>query len=235
LKGDTAVWGPHAEPLSPNAWRLTVTRLDTDKFQYSLDGRPKKAPDSAFVTILSGTHTRAVNGAGLPVEGFGNGTFTLDWDTAQMLPEHDKNVGKATFTYARPSLGAGVTIDVDFKGVKDDTSGELHDATYKYSEKPGLGGDFQYMAVQDFEPKPGNTGTAKEKLTVHSRWNQDGAGRADVQTSGGDFGAVSPSVSECWNDDFASVFKTNNILVVPALAWGSETGCAFTPAAYSAL
>ena len=75
VNGDTAVWGPHTEPLSPNTWRLTVTRLEPHKFQYALDAKPKTADDSAFLTILAGTHTRAV-GPGGPIEGFGNGTFT---------------------------------------------------------------------------------------------------------------------------------------------------------------
>src|SRR5262245_40704029 len=28
VEGDTAVWGPHTEPLSPNTWKLTVTRVE---------------------------------------------------------------------------------------------------------------------------------------------------------------------------------------------------------------
>ncbi|MEA2696113.1 MAG: hypothetical protein QOI66_384 [Myxococcales bacterium] len=233
LKGDVAVWGPYTEPLSPNTWRVTVTRLEPQKFQYELVARSKLKTDADFVTILSGTHTRAVDAAGFPREGFGAGNFTLDWDAAQTLPEHDKNVGKATFTYARPGLIDKVTIDVDFKGVKDDKTGELHDAVYKYASTPGAGGDFQYSSTQDFSPDPGNTGTAKETLTIHSRWMETGAGRADVRMTGGDLAATPVTTNECWSLSFASTWKTIN--VAPLLGWGDESSCVFSPAEYSTL
>lgn len=233
LSGDTAVWGPYTEPLSPNTWRLTVTRTAPHQFQYKLEARAKTGTDADFLTILAGTHTRAVDAAGVAHEGFGAGTFTLDWDKAQMLPEHDLNIGQATFTYARPSLTETVTIDVDFKGVRDDKTGEIHDAVYKYAATPGMGGDFQYKAAEDFTPDPGNTGTAKETTTIHSRWNERGAGRTDWKLVGGDLGAVEVTTNECWDTNFASVWKTNSI--APLVGWGAESSCVFATAAYSSL
>ncbi|HVR60730.1 MAG TPA: hypothetical protein VMU50_02475 [Polyangia bacterium] len=233
LAGDTAVWGPHTEPLSPNTWRLTVTRVAPHQFQYQLDARAKTKTDADFMTILSGTHTRAVTASGLPIEHFGAGTFTLDWDKAAMLPEHDNNVGQATFTYSRPNLTDPVTIDVDFKGVRDDKTGEIHDALYKYAATPGMGGDFQYRSVQDFVPDPGNTGTAKETATIHSRWQETGAGRSDWKLSGGDVGATDVTTNECWDDNFNSTWKT--ISYAPLLGWGAESSCVFMMADYATL
>jgi hypothetical protein len=233
LAGNTAVWGPHTEPLSANTWRLTVTRVAPQQFQYQLDARAKTKTDADFMTILSGTHTRAVGANGLPIEHFGAGTFTLDWDKAAMLPEHDTNVGQATFTYARPNLTDTATIDVDFKGVRDDKTGEIHDAVYKYAATPGMGGDFQYRSVQDFVPAPGNTGTAKETATIHSRWQETGTGRSDWKLSGGDVGTTDVTTNECWDDNFNSTWKA--ISFAPLLGWGDEASCAFTPAAYATL
>ena len=82
---DTAVWGPHSEPLDKNAWRLTVTRVEPHVFSWALDGKAKADADSAFVTILSGVHTRAVNAHGRPIENYGSGSFVVDWDMAQSL------------------------------------------------------------------------------------------------------------------------------------------------------
>jgi hypothetical protein len=235
VSGDTAVWGPHTEPLSPNTWRLTVTRLEPHKFQYALDAKAKTADDSAFKTILAGTHTRAVTAGGLPIEGFGSGTFTADWDAAQTLPEHGPEVGKAMFTYSRESLGAKGTVDVVFNGIKEEKTGELFDAVYKFAETPGAGGDFQYGATQDYLPEPGNTGTAKEKLTIRSRWQQTGAGRSDVKLSGGDLAASGTvgTANECWDSNFGSVYKAQSWL--PLGGWGTEGSCVFTPAEYSTL
>ncbi|HEY2904115.1 MAG TPA: hypothetical protein VGL59_26235 [Polyangia bacterium] len=233
LKGDVAVWGPYTDPLSPNTWRLTVTRVEMDKFQYVLEARGKTEPDSALLTILSGTHTRGVDGKGIAREGFGAGTFTLNWDNAQKLPEHDTNIGVAAFTYARPNLTDPTTIDVNFTGIKDDKTGEIHDAIYQYAATPGAGGDFQYEAMEDFTPDPGNTGTMKEKVTVHSRWKEDGAGRSDWKLAGGDLGAVEVTTNECWDSNFASVWKAVSIPLQPT--WGAESSCAFSPADYSTL
>ena len=68
VDGETATWGPHSEPLDKNAWRLTVTRVEPHVFSWALDGKPKAAGDSAFVTLLSGVHTRAVNDRGRPID-----------------------------------------------------------------------------------------------------------------------------------------------------------------------
>jgi hypothetical protein len=171
------------------------------------------------------------------IEGFGSGSFTADWDAAQTLPEHGKEVGKAVFTYSRDSLTAKGTVDVAFTGIKEEKTGELFDAVYKFAETPGAGGDFQYAASQDYLPEPGNTGTAKERLTIRSRWQQTGAGRADVKLSGGDLTATgtvgTANVNDCWDSNFGSVYKAQSWL--PAGGWGIEASCVFTPAEYSTL
>jgi hypothetical protein len=236
--GDTAVWGPYAEPLAKKAWRLTVHRLEKHVFAWNLDGKPKASDDGAFVTILSGTHTRGVDATDNPIENYGSGTFTIDWDKANTLPREatdtGKDVGVATFQYSRIDPTAVTTINVDFTGVKDDQTGEIHDAIYRYTATPGAGGDFKYGSVQDSLPEPGNTGTAKETITIHSRWLESGAGRSDYRTSGSDVTAVlggDASASECWDATFASTFLTRSY--APNLDWGSETSCAFATAEFS--
>ena len=235
VTSDTAVWGPHSEPLSRNAWRLTVKRIAPHSYDYVLDARPKLSPDAPFTSILTGHHDAIVGGAGKGqvVEGLGTGTFTVDWDAAQTLPEHDKIVGKADFTYARPSFATTMTIGVVFTGIKDDKTGEIFNAVYQYAATPGAGGDFQYAAHQDALPGPGPTGSAKELLTIHSRWLETGAGRSDVMISGGDAPATAPTVNECWDVNFMSTFR--NTSYDPAQTWGLETSCVFSPAAYSSL
>lgn len=238
VDGSTAVWGPHTDPLSPNTWRLTVVRLAKHQFQWLLEARAKTAGDDAFETIIAGTHTRALDAAGIPMEGFGSGDFIVDWDAAQRLPEHDANVGRAAFTYARLSPTDVVTVDVDFRGIKDDNTGEIHDALYRYAATPGSGGDLQYASDQDAIPGPGPTGTAQEHFTFHSRWQEDGAGRCDVKISGGDLTAVFPdgaTGSECWDSNFDSSYRNLSYDPSPAGQWGAETSCAFTPADYAAL
>jgi hypothetical protein len=237
VHGDTAVWGPHSEPLDKNAWRLTVTRVEKDVFSWALDGKAKTADDSAFITILSGTHTRAVDGHGRPIENYGSGMFVVDWDAAQTLPDHDKAVGVATFTYARTAPGAVTTIDVDFQGIKDDPpSTELYDALYRYTATPGAGGELKYAAKRDYFPDPHPSGSAREDFTIHSRWQETGTGRTDYQLTGGDVataGIAPVTVSECWDVSFLSTYKVvsydpTNLL----LNWGAEGTCSFPTASF---
>ena len=232
VAGETAVWGPYTEPLSPNTWRLTVDRLAPGQFHYVLEAKAKAAPDSGYLTILSGHHNQAVPGARrrahLPA--YGSGDFLLDWDAAQMLPEHDTNVGKAAFVYSRVSPTSDVDIDVTFTQVRDDETGMLIDATYGYVATPGDGGSFDFKLIKDFV----TTTPALETMTVHSRWQESGAGRSDVQLQAGDLGAALATSNECWNASFASVYLTNSYGDASKM-WGAETACAFPTAVYSAL
>jgi len=230
---DMAVWGPYSEPLKANAWRLTVTRTAPHSYDYVFDAKPKLAPDSAFISILTGHHNAVVGAHNQTIEGLGDGTFSIDWDAESTLPEHDNLVGKADFTYARHSFSDTATIGVMFNGVKDDLNGEIYNAEYLWSATPGNGGDFQYAAHRDALPGPGPTGTAKELFTIHSRWLETGAGRSDVQISGGDAPTPAPTVNECWDISFNSAYK--NTSYDATQSWGQESSCAFTPAAYSTL
>ena len=171
---DSAVWGPYHDALSLNTWRLTVTRVQPHVFHWVFEGKDKGLGDDAYLTVISGTHTAAVDAMDDPIEGFGNGDFTIDWNKAAMLPQHDDNVGVAAFTYSRLTTSAMVTIDVDFTGIQDETTKEIFDAKYRYTSTPGQGGKLLYAEDKDNSPGPGPTGTAKEHFTIESRWTEDG-------------------------------------------------------------
>lgn len=239
VEGDTAVWGPGTDPLSANTYRLTVTKQAPHVFAWKLDGKAKTADDSAFVTIVSGVHTRALDATGRPMPGFGSGNFVIDWDAADTLPQHDQNVGQMAFTYSRQSPTATVTNDVTFTNIFDNcdpstcsTHGQIFDAVYAYAATPGSGGDLQYGAREDFVA----TTTADETLSLHSRWQETGAGRTDVQLTGGDVGTAVDTSSECWDSNFLSVYSAASYDPNdPAVDWGSESSCVFPSAALVSL
>jgi hypothetical protein len=228
---DTAVWGPSTDPLSANTYRLTVVKQAPHVFGWKLDGKAKTADDSAFVTILSGVHTRAVDANGTVMPGFGSGNFVIDWDAADTLPQHDQNVGQMAFTYSRLSPTATVTNDVTFTNIYDNcnpsncnTHGQIFDALYTYTATPGSGGDLQYGATENFVA----TTTANETLSLHSRWMETGAGRTDIQLVGGDVGTAVETSSECWDSNFLSVYSAASYDPNdPAVDWGAESSCAF--------
>jgi hypothetical protein len=231
VDADTAVWGPGTDPLSANTYRLTVVKQAPEVFAWKLDGRGKTAPDSAFVTILSGVHTRAVDADGNVMAGFGSGNFVIDWDAAATLPQHDQNVGQMAFTYSRQSPAATVTNNVTFTNIVDNcdpsscsTHGQIFDALYAYTATPGSGGELKYGATENFVA----TTMANETLSLHSRWMETGAGRTDIQLTGGDVGSAVETSSECWDSNFVSVYSAASYDPSnPNVDWGAESSCAF--------
>lgn len=233
LSENTAVWGPHTEALSPNTWKLTVTQTAAHSYSYVLEAKAKSAADSEYKTILSGSHTVATNANGQRVKHFGSGSFLIDWDAAQTLPEHDHNVGTAEIRYARPDTTSAVTVEADFRQVRDaDRPGTRVDADYRYAATPGAGGEFDFAVDKNIDR--GSDRTALEHLTIKSRWQQDGAGRSDIRATGGDLDGQEAKVSECWDSNFAS--QVLLISYAPFLNYGQEASeCAFAAAVYSSL
>jgi hypothetical protein len=222
FRGNEAVWGPYTEDLSPNSWKLTVTRTGEKTFSYSLTAQGKNAPESAWVAILTGSHTAGDN------RDVGSGEFLIDWDRAQTLPEHDDNIGTADITYSRDVQGA-VTVAAQFRGVKDDSSGQRVDVDYRYSSpSPGQGGTFDFATWGNMDD-----GAKLEKLTIRSRWLATGAGRSDIKGTGGDLPAPA-TANECWDVNFASRYLAASWDA--SIGYGNQaTDCAFPTPDYSSL
>jgi hypothetical protein len=230
---DTAVWGPHTEALSSNTWKLTVTKASDRTYRYTVEAKAKEAADTAFVTVLSGSHTPAMDEAGEPMRGFGQGEFTLNWDTAQTLPEHDENVGSMTVKYSRQNETSVITVNAAFRQVRDSNDASKRvDADYLYASTPGQGGEFDFKMSQDWYKVIGST--ARENLTIKSRWQETGAGRSDVKLTGGDMQSEH-TATECWDTTFASRYLRTSFSN-PEERYGNEAAdCVFTSAAYSSL
>jgi hypothetical protein len=220
---NVAVWGPHTEALSPNTYRFTVTRVADNQFEYLFEGKSKAEADSAFRTVLAGSHVATG-------DQLGSGTFLLDWDQVKTLPEHGKEVGKAHYVYSKQTATADVSIDARFEKVMDDETQMLTDANYKYRETPTMGGSFEFRQNKNFI----TPGAAIEVLTVKSRWVQAGAGRSDVRISGGDVVGGSATVSECWDNGFASRYLAASFLTAQTGNYGQASACGtFTTAEYA--
>ena len=229
---DSATWGPWTGALEPVTWKLTVNRIATNKYEYALAGRARGDATGPFTTVLSGTHAPALNAKGRPVEGFGEGDFTLDWDARRTLPmPDDDNVGKASYHYARPDLVSGVVVNAEFQKVKDkERPGQLVDLSYRYQSTHGAGGSMEFVHTAPMtSAKPGS------RLAVKSRWTGAGAGRSDVRATGGDIPAgTTAQWNECWNGSFASTYQ--QVSWDPSKNYGVEASdCAFATAEYSGL
>ena len=227
---DSAVWGPWQGPLDPIEWKVTVTRLAPHQYAYKFEGRDKHDTSAAYVTVLSGTHSPGLDAQGLEMEGFGAGTFTLDWNARATLPQPDNNVGTANYTYDHQGPATVVNITAKFRQVKDDNKpGKLVDVDYAFVQNPGADGsmDFVYNV-------PANATTAGGLAKVHSRWLWSGAGRSDVSVAPTD-SALTYTVSECWDTNYLSIYKAVPLSSSATDNYGSEATCAFPTAQPSTL
>ncbi|HEX7597797.1 MAG TPA: hypothetical protein VF518_06255 [Polyangia bacterium] len=219
---DEAVWGPWEDPLDPVAWKVTINRVAEHMYQYKFEGRPRTDPTAAFVIVLSGAHTPALNARGREIERFGSGSFTLDWDARATLPQPDNNVGKVDFSYQHLGAGEPVSITAHFRQVKDDDRpGQQVDADYAFAQTPRGPGSMDFVYITP--PTATETGS---RGVVHSRWLFSGAGRSDVQLKTTD-GTVAGSLSECWDLNYASVYKQDSWL--GGDHWGAESACSAFP------
>ncbi len=232
VNGNTAVWGPHTEDLSPNTWRFTVTKVSANTWDYVLEGKAKTANDSDYVAVLSGSHTPGLDANGQAMKHFGQGEFVLDFDAAKTLPEHGREEGRAEVRYARLDAASETTIDVDFKNIREEETGALTDASYRYRKLAQQGGAFEFSLNKDIHAGSEPQKSAVEHLSIKSRWNPDGSGRSDVKATGGDLPATA-TANECWDSNFLSQYLHANW--APLHGWGAEAQCSFTTADYSSL
>jgi hypothetical protein len=219
----SCTWGPGSAALDPNAYELVVKKdSDGKSFDWTLSGQAKSKPSSAFVPIVTGIATPS------GVAHHGSGSFKVDFDAAATLDGTHTGTGLMNVT-SYSNTGPS-QLAVTYTGATDSTSGQREDIAYAYAENAAGGGDLQF-AVHNLG------GTGVSDVSVHSRWKNDGSGRADVQASAS---GLAVKVSDCWGPaPFLDVYFTSNITVnAPPFAGpttGSPTACSFTDTVYGSL
>jgi hypothetical protein len=221
--GQTYVWGPGADsPLDPVVWKLSVTDNGDGSYGYVFQGAAKSSTN--FVTVLSGTHTPVKNN-GVNDPDHGHGTFLLDFNARATLPAPDGNVGTANVTYQHDS--DDVQVDVIFTQIQS-TGGQLINATYHFTQPAGGDGTFQFSSASNIDL----ASAALENLDIESRWTQTGAGRCDVEISGGDLGSATATASQCWDSNFNETFYVDSGNFQPQEGSASSCPSDFSTAVY---
>ncbi len=220
LDDDHAVFGPYeGDALDPARYRLTVTRIGDHHFRYVLAGQEKSGGD--YLNVLDG------DGYSRASDQHGQGQFVLNLDNAKILDpsRHQNDSGTVTIVHDLPpnigqvadALPRTITATVSPAGEAslDITSNAHTDHT----------GELDVTAHADIDP---SHMTALEDVTVVSRWQATGAGRADVGISGGDLPAAgldSVNAVECWGTDFARVYYMDSANIQPTT--GSVAECVY--------
>jgi len=212
--GDTFTWGPWSEPLEPAEYKLEVRVVGDGTYTYQLSGRSKLEDNATFEVVI--------DGASDPRKGdrLANGHFLLDFDAGHRIdPSKDDDAkGSMDVRYDLSARHLDLTI------MSTDLLGQPVLADYAYNQAAdGRGGDMTFGLAAN-----AGGGPANESAQLRSRWNADGAGRADGLVSGGDLGALQATASECWDTRFKRVFYTDS--AVFSATEGLVTACAFADA-----
>jgi hypothetical protein len=221
LTQDSATWGPYTDELDPATYRFRVSRVATDEYDYVLEGRPKASTsDADYLPVLTG------HGYGEPSSMHGQGTFSINLDNAKALdPEkHPNDSGTVAVDYQLPhdfseNLGAlPRTISATVT-----PQGEAH---YSVTSNANVDhtGAIHVAAHVDIDA---SMMTKLEDVTVDSKWNQTGAGRADITIKGGDLPATIAEVDavECWGSDFSESYYNDSVGFAPTA--GVASACVY--------
>ena len=230
VEGNTAVYGPYTPYLSAITWKLSVTRTSFNSFSYILEGQDKTRPQSAWVQVISGSHTVTVDENDNAIKGFGQGVFLIEWDKANTLPGRGNDTGTCEVHYGKELPASPATVNVSFNNVAGSDPSKEFNAEYRFSLQPNTAGKFEFALDVNTQPF---TTVLVERWGIQSRWMETGAGRADVKAHGGDL-SIPITVNECWDAAFLSQYYAKSD--EPALGYGVEAqGCAFASAEYSQL
>jgi hypothetical protein len=121
-----------------------------------------------------------------------------------------------------------VTVEVDTQELVGDATTPTT-AKYRYAQVPAGEGSFEF-AVDTNIHWLDSSRAANERLSIKSRWNETGEGRADARISGGDL-YYPGMLNECWDSRFKSTFlaRSDNFE-----SWGTESqGCFYKSAEYA--
>jgi hypothetical protein len=209
------VWGPFSEPLSPVAARLLVTRVAPGSHRFVLELRPRSGQDSDFAPFLQGASTGA--GPGGPSQG----TFALDLDLAHRLdPVGAPAEGRVVAGWGVVPGGRQVRVALGEVHVGSEPSTTAEIVSTMVADGSG-------SLVFDAEANLAGGSETLEAGKVGSRWNPSGAGRADVELTGGEAGGGA-RLTECWDASFGRVYAQGTSADGGIASEGDLAACAFS-------
>jgi hypothetical protein len=215
-----AVFGPYdGDALDPARYRLTVNRIGEHHFRYVLAGQKKSGGD--YLNVLDG------DGYSRASDQHGEGQFVLNLDNAKTLDpsRHQNDSGTVSIVHDLPSnigqvrdaLPRTITATVSPAG-----EASLDITSFAHADRTG---EIDLTAHADIDS---SHTTALEDVSVVSRWQSTGAGRADIGISGGDLPAAgldAVNAVECWGSDFSRVYYTDSANMAPTS--GSVAECVY--------
>jgi hypothetical protein len=205
---DWRSWGPY--PLEEGQQITATMARDGETYAWRFDVDPGDGGEG--VRPLYGEHLAGESVAS------GVGTMVLDFD-AWEAAGFGRTAGVATIAY---DLRRGRSMRVELDGVGDPAD-PPQDAEVWFSLEGGRG-RFEYQTPADI-----NDNGVLEELTVVTRWERGGPGRADAEVTGGDAEGWTWRITQCWSAGAELVYEGDDLGLIETV--GDESACAFAEAA----
>jgi hypothetical protein len=213
-----AIWGPWDDgPLDPNETQLRVHHdLETDAYTWGFERWPKDGGPQDGVSIVTGEIDPGAT------RDASTGRFVVDFSTIHELDPTEQTTGEFAVEYDIGVEGvSGRALFADFGPTG-------FDAAYRYDQTFDGLGSMDLLLDVDLDPSAG--AGLDEILVMHSRWKDDGSGRADVMVRGGDLGDAVGFATECWSSSFEAVYYREEH---SGYEEGDASLCAFAEAEYT--
>lgn len=209
-----ATWGPWDDgPLDPALTQLQVQHdTTTDIYTWNLDRWAKESTVDDATAVVAG---EVDPGATRDVS---SGRFSIDFTANHAIDPTDEGTGLFYVDYDIMEDGVAATATFE------DFGPDVLDASYAYEQVFEGSGSMTLSVGLDV-----NGNGVMETLYIHSRWEADGSGRADVIVAGGDLADTQAQASECWSTSFERSWYTDNY---SGLTEGDEATCVYTDAAF---
>ncbi|MEZ4235860.1 MAG: hypothetical protein R3F59_06795 [Myxococcota bacterium] len=212
----TALWGPWQDEggVYGRMW-LTDTEAGYD---WAIELQADATDDDGWSPVLVGHVDPGAE------ESHSKGWFAMDFDAIEAVGAGDGTTGGVACEYEL--LEDGASARLAFGDVSDDGS-VPEDGAYRWEHTRGEGGLMDVAVAGDVTEPPNGT---TELLIVRSRWNGEGAGRADATVTGGDLGALAYTESDCWDAGHTTTFFENNFELT---SQGDPASCAFAEPSFN--
>ena len=206
-------WGPYPDSKPNTQLLIIIERTATNTYEYAFKKRLGTTGD--FATVVSGTFIgdKATKGQG-----------ALHYDATEgrrLGNESNADLVAADLTYDLTKGSNEATFSIETVNKPQ--------ATFAYVVQPGGSGVASYVVIGRLD----SSAKADESLTIDARWLATGAGRADIQATGGDLGSFVGRYAECWNPALTQVFVSRNFNCPGAAQTctdGAAAQCAIPPA-----
>ena len=213
VEGDTLVWGPWHDDGDPGEYKLTARLSDEGVWEWALSGR-RFGTAGTFQTVVSGFAT-----PGRPRRG--SGSFSIDFEVARAIDPASDGEGELDVEYDLERDPVTLVMDAEKLAPMPSGGSALQTFHYDYSETRDHAGELGFAIYGDTD----DPASGWEMSDFRSRWQADGAGRADVSVTGGDMGTGSATATECWDAHFLRTYYTDSVAWIPTE--GSPSSCVF--------